>query len=141
MDLNSVISNSDEANLARMLSSSGYSDQAIVYYLTKPSIGPISDADQVCELTGECGDTMKVYLKLEKGRIQDTKFEVLGCAGAVAAAMATADLVKGKSLEQARSLTDRDVFRLLKDIPEKKIHCIHLAVKTMNKAVAEALGE
>ena len=51
----------DTTNVREMLSGSGYSERAIAYYLDKPNMGYLSDADQVSELTGECGDTMKVY--------------------------------------------------------------------------------
>jgi nitrogen fixation NifU-like protein len=124
------------AHVREMLSGSGYSERAIAYYLNKPNMGYLSDADQVTELTGECGDTMKVYLKLEGDRIKDAKFQVLGCPGAVAAAMAAVDLVKGKTLQESASVSDRDVFRELQEIPDQKLHCIRLAVKTLRKAVA-----
>lgn len=127
----------DTANVREMLSGSGYSDRAIRYYLDKPNMGCLSDADQVSELTGECGDTMKVYLKLEGDQIKDAKFQVLGCPGAVAAAMATVDLVKGKTLKESLSVNDRDVFCELKKIPDQKLHCIRLAVKTLQKAIAD----
>ena len=57
--------------------------------------------------------------------------------GAIAAAMAYADLVKGMTIEQAQAVTDRDVFRALEEIPDQKQHCIRLAVKTLNKAIDE----
>jgi len=127
----------DTGNVREMLSGSGYSERAIAYYVNKPNMGYLPDADQVTELTGECGDTMKVYLKLEGDRIKDAKFQVLGCPGAVAAAMATVDLVRGKTLQESLSLNDRDVFCELQEIPHQKLHCIRLAVKTLQKAIAD----
>jgi len=88
-------------------------------------------------LTGPCGDTMKTYLKIENGKIQDVKFDVLGCPGAISAAMALADLVKGKDLDQALKVKDGDVFKALVEIPDQKQHCIRLAVKTLEKAIKE----
>ena len=84
-----------------MLSGSGYSQKAIDLYLEQANMGSLSDADQVSELTGPCGDTMKVYLKLEEGRILDAKIQVLGCPGAVASAMVAMDLAKGRTVEEA----------------------------------------
>ena len=124
-----------------MLLGSGYSEKAINYYLEQPNMGSLSDADQVTELTGPCGDTMKVYLKVEEGRIQDAKIQVLGCPGAVASAMVAMDLVKGKTLEEALEIKDRDIFRVLEELPDQKIHCVRLAVKTLEKAVNEYLSE
>lgn len=133
-----LINNKNElASIREMLLGSGYSEKAIDYYLTKPNQGPLKDADHVTELTGPCGDTMKCYIKVDKGTIQAAKFQVLGCPGAIAAAMALADLVKGKDLHHALEIKDGDVFRELIEIPDQKQHCIRLAVKTLGKAIAE----
>ncbi len=131
------ITGNDSQNLRELLSCSGYSDKAITYFLNKTNMGSLPDADQVTELTGPCGDTMKIYLKLEEGRIKDAKIQVLGCPGAVASAMATMDLVKGKTIEDAMAIKDRDIFRMLEEIPDQKQHCIRLTVKTLNKAIQE----
>jgi nitrogen fixation NifU-like protein len=127
----------DVVSVREMLSSSGYAEEAIQYFLTKPNLGPLRGADLVTELTGPCGDTMKCFLKVDQGRIKDAKYLVLGCPGAVSAAMALADLVKGKTLEEALQVKDRDVFRRLVQIPDQKQHCIRLAVKTLEKAIKE----
>ncbi|MBW1720622.1 MAG: iron-sulfur cluster assembly scaffold protein [Deltaproteobacteria bacterium] len=131
----------DPTSIRTMLSDSGYAEEAIDYFLSKPNMGQISDADQVTELTGPCGDTMKCFLKIEGGHIQDAKYQVLGCPGAVSAAMALADLVRGKTLEEALRVKDRDVFRKLGEIPDQKQHCIRLAVKTLERAIKDFSGE
>ena len=127
----------DIAGIREMLLSSGYAEEAINYFLTKPNLGPLKGANQVTDLTGPCGDTMKCFIKVEKGRIADAKYQVLGCPGAVSAAMALADLVRGKTLSEALEVKDRDVFRRLVQIPDQKQHCIRLAVKTLEKAIKE----
>ncbi len=127
----------DIAGIREMLLSSGYAEEAINYFLTKPNLGPLKGANHVTELTGPCGDTMKCFIKVEKGRIADAKYQVLGCPGAVSAAMALADLVRGKTLSEALEVKDRDVFRRLVQIPDQKQHCIRLAVKTLEKAIKE----
>ena len=121
----------------QMLINAGYSKKAAFYYTTKPHMGILPHADLVSEMTGTCGDTMSIYLELDNGIIHDAKYEVLGCAGAVSAAMAIVDLIKGKSLDHARRIGDSDVFRVLEEIPEEKHHCIQLAVKTLHKALDE----
>lgn len=123
-----------------LLSGSGYADRAIDFYLAKSNMGAIPEPDHVTEMTGPCGDTMKCYLKMENGRIEDAKYQVLGCPGAISAAMALVDLVKGKTLEEALLVKDRDVFRELIEIPDQKQHCIRLAVKTLQKAIHEYRG-
>jgi nitrogen fixation NifU-like protein len=127
----------DLVSIREMLSSSGYAEEAIQYFLTKPNLGPLKGANHVTELTGPCGDTMKCFIKVDNGRIADAKYQVLGCPGAVSAAMALADLVRGKTLSEALEVKDRDVFRRLVQIPDQKQHCIRLAVKTLGKAIKE----
>jgi len=141
MDLEHNIDQNNLNNIQEMLSDSGYSEKAISYFLEKPNMGSLPEADQVTEMTGPCGDTMKVYLKLNQGRIEDAKFQVLGCPGAVASAMALADLIKGESLENALLVKDRDIFRCLVEIPDEKQDCIRLAVKTLEKAIHEYEGK
>lgn len=130
----------NEKGMRELLLASGYAKKAIDYFLRKPNMGSMQNPDHKTELTGPCGDTMRCYLKIEGGRIQDAKYEVLGCPGAISAAMALADLVKGKSLNEALEVKDRDVFRELVEIPDQKQHCIRLAVKTMEKAIREYQG-
>jgi nitrogen fixation protein NifU and related proteins len=127
---------SDETNaVEEMLRTSGYSKTAIDYYINKPHMGHIADADITSEMTGSCGDTMAIYIKMENGVVRDAKYQVMGCAGAISAAMAVVDLIKGKNLDFARSINDGSVFRVLQEIPAKKHHCIQLAVKTLHKAL------
>ncbi|MCP3871702.1 MAG: iron-sulfur cluster assembly scaffold protein [Desulfobacteraceae bacterium] len=122
----------------KMLSDAGYADPAIDYYIEKKYMGHIVDADQVSEKVGSCGDIMKVYLKIDDNKlINDVRYEITGCAGAISAAMAAVDLAKGKTIDNALKITDGDVFNVLKNIPEKKHHCIQLAVKTMHKGIQE----
>jgi nitrogen fixation NifU-like protein len=128
---------SSDQTTRELLAGSGYSETAISYYIDKPNMGSLDNADQVSEMTGTCGDTMKIYLKLKEGRVEDARYQVMGCPGAIAAAMAAVDLVKGKTLAEASQLNDGDVFRVLEQIPGKKHHCIQLAVKTLQKAIDE----
>jgi nitrogen fixation NifU-like protein len=139
MEQNTPIDQNDLTSIREMLLNSGYAEEAIEYFLRKPNLGPMKGADHVTELTGPCGDTMKCFLKIDHGRIADAKYQVLGCPGAVSAAMALADLVRGKTLDEALQVKDRDVFRRLVQIPDQKQHCIRLAVKTLEKAIKEYL--
>ncbi len=133
-----AMNNSTSDAERKMLSDAGYADPAINYYIEKKYMGHIENADQISEKIGSCGDTMKVYLKIDDNHIiTDVRYEITGCAGAISAAMAVVDLVKGKTLEQALGTNDGDVFKVLENIPEKKHHCIQLAVKTMHKGIQE----
>jgi nitrogen fixation NifU-like protein len=134
-----VVTETSSSNAERkMLSEAGYADPAINYYLEKKYMGHLENADQVSQKIGSCGDIMKVYIKLgENEIIDDVRYEITGCAGAISAAMAAVELVKGKTLADALKINDGDVFKVLENIPEKKHHCIQLAVKTMHLGIEE----
>jgi nitrogen fixation NifU-like protein len=123
--------------IKEMMSKSGYSHRAIQYYIERPHMGTLPNADQVSEMTGSCGDTMEIYLKVNGDKIVNAKYQVMGCAGAISAAMAVVDLIKGRSIIEAKKLVDGDIFRVLEEIPVKKHHCIQLAVKTLHKGLDE----
>ncbi len=125
----------DTQAIEKMLAASGYSKTAIDYYIKKPHMGIIPDADITSEMTGTCGDTMGIYIKMKNGVVGEAKYQVMGCAGAISAAMAVVDLIQGKDLAFARTIDDGAVFRVLEEIPVKKHHCIQLAVKTLHKAL------
>ncbi len=129
-----------EDDIYRMLAESGYSDKAIRYFRDQQNIGVLPDADQVTDLTGPCGDSMKLSLSIEGGKIDDAKIQVLGCPGAVASACAVVNLAKGKTLEEAANLDLETLYRELEKLPEQKVHCARLAVKTLHKAL-EAYGK
>lgn len=124
-----------DRNMIAAMIDTGYSEKAARYYFTKPHMGRIENADQVTDYVGSCGDTMTIYLKIRGNIIEEAKYEVLGCAGAISAAMAAVDIVTGESLDMARQVNDGDIFKILENIPEKKHHCIQLAVKTLHKAI------
>lgn len=127
----------DQAIQKEMLLGSGYSEKAINFFLNKTYMGSLKDPDHVTEMIGSCGDTMKVFLKIHDNIIDDIRYQVLGCPGAISSAMAAAHLVKGKSLDDAKKIDDKDVFKELEEIPSTKHHCIQLAVKTLHKAIDE----
>lgn len=128
---------SPQSDMILAMTQTGYSEKAAHYFLTRPHMGRIADADAVSDFKGSCGDTMIIYLKLDGDTIVDVKYEVMGCAGAISAAMAAVDIIKGKDLDFARNINDGDIFNVLESIPEKKHHCIQLAVKTLHKAIDE----
>ena len=127
----------DPEMIRDILLGSGYSQKAIDYYLTQPNMGKLDDANQVTELTGHCGDTMKLFLKIKGDRIDDAKIQVLGCPGAISAAMVLMEMIKGRTLNEAEVIKDRDIYRVLEELPDQKQHCIRLSVKTLAKAIEE----
>jgi nitrogen fixation NifU-like protein len=136
-DQTKILTRNDTGDERKMLADLGYSEKAINYYIEKPYMGILPDADQVSEMLGTCGDTLKIFLKIDHNKIKDIRYQIVGCPGAISAAMASVDLVKGKNLEYARNINDGDVFNQLEDLPAKKHHCIQLAVKALHKAIDE----
>jgi nitrogen fixation NifU-like protein len=119
----------------KMLSESGYADKAIEYFQNQNNLGIIEGADHCTDLTGPCGDTMKITMNVKGDRIQDAKIQVMGCPGAVASGSAAIAFAKGKTLDEAESLTLEELYRELEKMPEQKVHCARLAIKTLQKAV------
>ncbi|MBW1911081.1 MAG: iron-sulfur cluster assembly scaffold protein, partial [Deltaproteobacteria bacterium] len=95
------------------------------------------DAEQITDLIGPCGDTMKISLNIKDDRIDDAKIQVLGCPGAVASGCAVVKLAKGKSLEDASKIDMELLYKDIEKLPDKKIHCARLALKTLQKALEE----
>ncbi|HIJ42314.1 MAG TPA: iron-sulfur cluster assembly scaffold protein [Deltaproteobacteria bacterium] len=121
----------------KMLSESGYSDKAIAYFLSKENLGILEGANQVTDITGPCGDTMKVSLNIDGSKIRDAKIQVLGCPGAVASGCAVIGLAKGKSLDEAKSINLDTLYRELEKMPDQKVHCARLAIKALHKTIDE----
>jgi len=120
-----------------MLSQSGYSDKAIKYFQDRENMGVIENADQVTDLTGPCGDTMKISLNIDEGTIKDARIQVFGCPGAVASGCALVSLAKGKGLEDAGNIDLDALYKELEKMPDQKVHCARLAIKTLQKALKE----
>jgi len=125
----------------KMLSESGYADRAIEYFQAKENFGVLDDADQVTDLTGPCGDTMKISLRIDGDKIDDAKIQVLGCPGAVASGCALISLAKGKTLQEAGDIDLDALYRELEKMPEQKVHCARLAIKTLQKTLEEYQGQ
>jgi len=124
-----------------LLKKSGYSDKAADYYLNKVNVGELIDPDAYAIYTGPCGDTMEFFLKIEDGTIKDASFQAIGCAGAFSSGSALSDMVRGKTVEEAKKLEEEDIVKFLDKIPLQKIHCACLAKRTMRKAIAAYEGK
>lgn len=120
-----------------LLRESGYSDKAIELYLNKVNVGILEKPDIVETYTGPCGDVVRLYLILDRNNlIEDAKFQSLGCPGVATAASAMTNLLKGKTIEAAKEMTEEDVFNELGGLPDPKIDCIELVMRTLRKAIA-----
>ena len=107
----------------KLLEESGYSDKAIKYYLNKVNVGSIGHSSVQEAYTGPCGDTLKVYLKIEYNVIKDAKFQAVGCAGAFSSGSALMEMIKGKALEEAEKIAEEDIISFLGGMPKQKFQC------------------
>jgi len=86
-----------------------------------------------------CGDVMHIYIKVEKDRIKDIKFQTFGCVAALATSSVITDLAKGKTLNKALELKKDDVIKSLGGLPPIKIHCSFLAIDALSEAIYDYL--
>lgn len=106
------------------------------------NVGRIEDADGIGEVGNPvCGDVMKIYLKIEDDRIVDVKFETFGCAAAIATSSMVTELVKGKTIEEALKVSNKDVAEALGGLPPQKVHCSLLAEEGIKAAVDDYLAK
>ncbi|MFC2151047.1 iron-sulfur cluster assembly scaffold protein [Bacteroidota bacterium] len=118
-----------------LLKKSGYSDKAIEYYKKKLNVGSIENPSVSSSYTGHCGDTMKIYLKIDSEIITEAKFEAIGCAGAFSAGSALMEMIKNKTLSFAKVITEGDIIEHLGGVPLTKTDCVCLARRTLEKTI------
>jgi len=99
-----------------------YTEKVMDHFLNPRNVGEIEDADAVAEVGNiTCGDALKIYLKLDaEGKIAEAKFKTFGCASAIASSSALTELVKGKTLEEAAKITNKDIVALQAAISDYK---------------------
>lgn len=115
-----------------------YTEKVLDHFQHPRNQGVIDQPDAVgLEGNPVCGDIMKIYLKVVNNRIEDIKFETLGCAAAIAVSSALTELAKGKTLEEALELTKDKVVDDLGGLPAPKIHCSMLGVDALHQAILQ----
>ncbi len=113
--------------------------QTVMDHFTNPrNVGEIEDANGVGEVgNSRCGDIMKMYLKIEDGRIADVKFKTYGCGSAIASSSVATEMIKGKTIEEALKITNKQVVDALGGLPAHKLHCSVLAEQSIRAAIAD----
>ena len=115
-----------------------YSKKVMDHFANPRNVGEIENADGVGEVgNAKCGDIMKIYLKIDDGIITDIKFKTFGCGAAVATSSIATEMIKGKSVKDALTLTNKAVVEALDGLPPAKIHCSVLAEEAVKTAVAD----
>jgi nitrogen fixation NifU-like protein len=115
-----------------------YSEKVMDHFRNPRNVGVIEDADGVGEVgNAKCGDIMKIYLKIGGGVITDVKFETFGCGSAIASSSMATEMIKGKPLSDALTLTNKAVTEALDGLPAHKLHCSVLAEEAIKAAVKD----
>lgn len=113
-----------------------YSDILLDHFMSPRNVGRMTDAngEGTCG-DPECGDFLTIYVKIKNDIIEDIKYLVFGCVGAIATSSMTTVLAKGKTIEEARNLSENDIVEALGGLPENKKHCSNLGVKALRNAI------
>ncbi|MCQ2467172.1 MAG: Fe-S cluster assembly scaffold protein NifU [Clostridia bacterium] len=121
-----------------------YSEKVMDHFKNPRNVGEIEDANAIGVVgNAKCGDIMKMYLKIENDVIVDCKFKTFGCGSAIATSSMATEMIKGKTIEEAMTLSNKAVAEALDGLPPVKMHCSLLAeqaVKAALKMYYEANG-
>jgi len=113
-----------------------YNETLIDHFMHPRNVGEIENPDAMATVGDPtCGDSIRVYLKVENGKISAFKFLTQGCPGAISTSSIATELVIGKTLEEALELTDNDVIKVAGGIPARKAHCSLLAIRGLHEAI------
>ncbi len=119
-----------------------YTDKVKELYTNPKNVGEIPDADVVVEVGSiVCGDALTLYLKLDGDIIVDAKFKTFGCGSAIASSSALTEMIKGKTIEEAAMITNKDIVDFLGGLPDQKMHCSVMGQEALEKAIKKIKGE
>ena len=124
-----------------------YDKRVLKRFLNPKFAGEIKNPDAVGQVgNSQCGDIMKIFLKINKNKsgkeiIKDIKFKTMGCVAAISSSDAVCELAKGKTLEQAKSITKKDILKKVGKLPQIKHHCSILGEEALHEAIKNYLAK
>ena len=113
-----------------------YSDKVMDHFENPRNQGTIEDADGIGEVGNpQCGDIMKIYIRVRDDIIEDVKFQTFGCGAAIASSSMATEMIKGKTVKEAWDLSNKAVAEALEGLPPQKLHCSVLAEEAIHEAI------
>jgi len=113
-----------------------YSKTVMDHFKNPRNVGVIEGANGVGEVGNPlCGDMMTIYLKIEDDHIKDIKFQTFGCGSAIAVSSMLTEITMGKSIDEAKKITNKDVAKALEGLPKNKLHCSNLGADALQLAI------
>ena len=115
-----------------------YNKVVMDHFRNPRNVGVIENADGVGEVGNPlCGDMMTIYLTIDNEHIDDIKFQTFGCGSAIAVSSMLTEFAKGKSLVEAKKITNKDVAKALEGLPKNKLHCSNLGADALQMAIKD----
>jgi len=115
-----------------------YTETVMDHFMNPRNVGTMENASGEGEVgNAKCGDIMKIYLKIKGNIITDVSFETFGCGSAIASTSMATEMIKGKTIEEALSVTNKQVVDALGGLPAHKLHCSVLAEEAIKAAVKD----
>ena len=113
-----------------------YNEKVLDHFTNPRNVGSIENADGVGEVGNPvCGDMMTFYIKVKDNKIEDVKFKTFGCGAAIAVSSMVSEMAKGKTLDEAMKITNKDVAQKLGGLPDNKMHCSNLGAEALHAAI------